>query len=124
MWCVILNFILILKTSFSALDETLTVTKDDVTSWSVPHLITYVNGERLEVNYPEAPEKDIEQEKDDPDPQDDVFDVPNIWTNTTSDTEYLLYDFKNRRRHLKHCSTATSTPPQLRCISTHVTTQQ
>lgn len=82
--------------SDTALDETLTVTKDDVKSWSVPHLITYVNGERLEVNYPEIPEKDIEQITNDPDPQDDIFDVPNIWTSTVNGTEYLLYDFRDR----------------------------
>ncbi len=80
----------------TALDETLTVTKDDVTSWSVPHLITYVNGERLEVNYSDSPEKQITQTTTPPDPQSDIFDVPNIWTNTISDTEYLLYDFKDR----------------------------
>ncbi len=80
----------------TALDETITVTKNDVTSWSLPHLITYVNGERLEVNYPAQPEKDLEQDTTDPDTQDDIFDVPNIWITNVSNTEFLLYDFKDR----------------------------
>ncbi|MBQ8378723.1 MAG: fibronectin type III domain-containing protein [Oscillospiraceae bacterium] len=79
------------------IDETLTVTKEQVRGWSIPKTITYVNGERLVVDYPvnNTPENLTEIKTSQP-AQDKIFDVPNKWLNQENDTEYILFDFKDR----------------------------
>ncbi len=75
-------------------DETYRITEDIVKSWSIPGVKFYVNGTYVEVKEPEAPEKKIEQVIVPQPPQDEVYDVPNLWEGEKKQTAYVLYDFK------------------------------
>jgi len=75
-------------------DETYRITEDIVKSWSIPGVKFYVNGTYVEVKEPEAPEKKIEQVIVPQPPQDEVYDVPNVWKGEKKQTAYVLYDFK------------------------------
>ena len=77
-------------------EEPFTITKEEVISWSVPGVKTYVNGEYVEVKESTKPAQNLVQIVTPQPPQDKVYDVPNKWLGGVSDTEYLLYDFKNR----------------------------
>ena len=83
--------------STSDTDETVTVKKEEVTEWSIPGTITYVNGERLCIEETEkAPEQLIQIETNQSE-QDKIFDVPNKWLDETDKyTQFKLYDFKDR----------------------------
>ncbi len=73
-----------------------TITKDEVISWSIPGVKTYVNKEYLEVKEPTTPAKNLEQVVTPQPAQDEIFDVPNKWEGEGAYTEYELFDFKNR----------------------------
>lgn len=77
-------------------EEPFTITKEEVISWSVPGVKTYVNGEYVEVTESTAPAQNLVQIVTPQPPQDKVYDVPNKWLGEGSETKYLLYDFKNR----------------------------
>lgn len=73
-----------------------TITKEEVISWSVPGTKIYVNGEYVEVKEATAPAKNLVQIETPQPPQDKIYDIPNVWLSGEKQTEYLLYDFKER----------------------------
>jgi len=73
-----------------------TITKEEVISWSIPGVKTYVNGEYVEVKEPATNPKPLEPQKKPQPEQDDIYEVPNKWLDEGEDTEFLLYDFKDR----------------------------
>ena len=77
-------------------EEPFTITKEEVISWSVPGVKTYVNGEYVEVKESTKPAQNLEQIVKPQPPQDKIYDIPNAWLGEGTKTEYLLYDFKNR----------------------------
>ncbi len=76
-------------------DEYFAITKSEVLGWCIPGVRTYVNGEYIEMKDTAVKESVTEIETPQP-PQDEIYDVPNIWTDEIKQTEYLLYDFKDR----------------------------
>jgi len=75
---------------------TFTIQEEDVRSWSIPGVKTYVNGEYVEVAELNVPEKELEQIEILQPAQEKIYDVPNKWLSETKQTAYLLYDFKGR----------------------------
>ncbi|MBP3922546.1 MAG: hypothetical protein J6D27_06235 [Ruminiclostridium sp.] len=78
-------------------NETFKITKNEVLSWCIPGVRTYVNGEYIEVK-DTARSSQVSDIKTPQPPQDEIYDVPNIWTDEIRKTEYLLYDFKDRTK--------------------------
>ncbi len=80
----------------TAEDETFIIPKNELINNSIPRTRFYVNGELIVVDYPVIPEQNLTQAVTPQPPQDEIFDVPNKWTETAAETEYRLYDFKNK----------------------------
>ncbi len=78
------------------IEQPFVITKEEVSSWSIPGVKTYVNGEYLEVKEPDTSVKNLEQIVTLPPAQEKIYDIPNKWLGETRSTEYLLYDFKGR----------------------------
>ncbi len=77
-------------------EEIFNITPDEVRSWCIPGVKTYVNREYLVMEELEQEPEKLEQIVVQQPAQDEVFDVPNTWLGNVKPTEYLLYDFKGR----------------------------
>lgn len=77
-------------------DETFIIPRDELISNSIPRTRFYVNGELIVVDYPVTPEQNLTQTVTPQPPQDEIFDIPNKWTEDNQETEYMLFDFKSK----------------------------
>ncbi len=79
------------------INEEVRLTTDIVKEWSIPYTRIYVNDELLVVDYPQnAQPEELDEITTPQPPQDEMYDVPNVWDGTQQNTEFLLYDFKDR----------------------------
>ena len=77
-------------------DETFIIPKDEIISQSIPKTRFYINGEFIVIDYPNKQEKELTQIKIPQPEQEKIFDVPNAWETDVKNTQYLLYDFKDK----------------------------